>query len=663
MLINLSKLKNSRIYIIITLLTFSIYWNGINNEYSMDDNIVVENNALVEEGFKAIPKIFKSRYSEDKKQSYDYRPLVISSFAIEKQFFKSLPTSQTTAQKQKKDKLTQANISHFINVLLYAITCLLIFQILTKLFEKYNLLLPIISTLIFIVHPLHTEVIDNIKSRDELLMFLFMLLSIKYFMKYAEESKIIYLVIAPLFALLSFLTKKNGFVIAGILPVLLYYKSCNYKKILLSMSTLILIWGCYVLIKKGLLTTKSFRDLQYFENPLLFSGNLMDRITVGFYCSLFYLQMLIFPIDLSFYYGYNQIPMATWSNWQVWVSAIIFLPLGVYGIVKLYQRKIIGLGIILWLGVSLSVINVLFPIVGIVADRFTYTFSLGFCIVIAWLLFKVFKIDLDNEKVKIKLPSSFLTLVVLILVIYSGRTIARNPDWHDQMTLYSNDLEHLQESAKAHALWANTYYPILAKEIKENPNNPQNKANVEQLIYHYQEAIRIDSTYLTSINNLGSTYMNFYSDYNNTIKYCEQAVKMDDNYLEAHFNLAYSYDALGNYKKSLFHYSRVIEINPQYMRVYDAFNKVVIKGKMLKEGIELLSVSAKKVENPKNIYIDIANLYTIDNSNINQSLTFFVKAFDYDKTDKVLCNHIASLYNSLGDLEKANFYTNLCNSY
>ena len=661
MIINLSNIKTTKIYFVITILTFIIYWNGINNEYSMDDNIVVENNIIVEEGIKAIPKIFKSRYSDDKKQSYDYRPLVIASFALEKQFFKSLPPSQTKEQKLKKDKLTQANISHFINILLYAITCILIFKILVKLFEKYHVLLPLITTLIFIVHPLHTEVVDNIKSRDELLMFLFMLLSIKYFIKYADESKMKYLIIAPLFALLSFLSKKNGFAIIGILPVIMYYKAYNFKKVLLPIITLILIFGCFVLMKKGLLSGKSFRDLQYFENPLLFSGNLMDRITVGFYCSLFYFEMLIFPIDLSFYYGYNQIPMVTWADWQVWVSTVIFLPTGVYGMIKLYQRKIIGLGIILWLGVSLSVINVFFPIVGIVADRFTYTFSLGFCIVVAYLLMMIFKIDLSHSSQKLKLSSSFIVVVVLIIVIYSGRTIARNPDWHDQMTLYSNDIEHLQESAKAHALWANTYYPMLAKEIKENPNNPQNKVNVEQLIYHYREAIRIDSTYLTSINNLGSTYMNFYSDYNNTIKYCEKAVKMDDNYLEAHFNLAYSYDALGNSKKSLYHYMRVIEINPKYMRAYDAFNKVVIKSKLTQEGIDLLLEVAKKVDQPKNVYLDIANLYTIDNYNINQSLIYFVKAFEYDKTDKVLCNHIATLYNSLGDNKKANYYINLCN--
>ena len=154
----------------------------------------------------------------------------------------------------------------------------------------------------------------------------------------------------------------------------------------------------------------------------------MDRITVGLYCSWFYLKMLIFPIDLSYYYGYNQIPMATWKYWEVWVAIIIYVPLGVYGFIQFLKRKVIGLGIVLWLGLMLAVVNVLFPIVGIVADRFTYMFSLGFCIVVGFLLLKVFKVNINKEVTILELPSSFMSVVTIILFVYSGRTIARNPD-------------------------------------------------------------------------------------------------------------------------------------------------------------------------------------------------------------------------------------------
>ena len=59
--INLSKIKPNRYYIIIVLLTFIVFGNGINNEYAMDDNLVTEGVAKVEKGVFGIKEIFTTR--------------------------------------------------------------------------------------------------------------------------------------------------------------------------------------------------------------------------------------------------------------------------------------------------------------------------------------------------------------------------------------------------------------------------------------------------------------------------------------------------------------------------------------------------------------------------------------------------------------------------
>jgi tetratricopeptide (TPR) repeat protein len=659
MKINLSKIRHSRIYFFIILITFIIYGNSINNEYSMDDNLVTEGVAKVEKGLAGIKEIFTTTYATGK-QNYGYRPLVQTTFAIEKQLFKKLPASQTQKEKSRKDKLTQANISHFINVLLYALLCVVLFSFLTELFDEYNVILPLTVTLLFLVHPLHTEPVDNIKSRDELLMLLMMILSLKYYLKYSVVGNIKNLALGCLFVFLSVLSKKNAIALIGLVPVVLFFHKASYKRIAFSLLSAFAIFLCFILLKKGVLTGASSRNIKYFEAPLKFHGNFMDKITLGLYCSWFYLKMLIFPKDLSFYYGYNQIPLANWSNWQVWAGILFYIPLGIYGFKSFIKREVVGIGIAIWLGLMLGIINVFFPIVGIVADRFTFAMSLGFCIVVGFLLLKVFKVDLNKDIHNLNLPTGFLSIAAFILIVYSGRTIARNPDWHDHMTLYENDIEHLEESAKAHALLSNTYYPILSKEVSSSPGNLENRKKVDKLIFHYKEAIRIDSTYLTSINNLGSVYMNFMADYNNTIYYCEKAVKMDGNYLEAHVNLGHAYNVKGDFDKSLYHYSRAIEINPANMSIYQTFNKVANDNNKIVQSINLLKKSINKVEIPKNIYLNIANLYSLDNYNVEQSLFYFVKAFETDRSDKQLCEHIVALYNSLGKTEEAKMYFNLC---
>lgn len=656
MTINLSSIKPTKFYILFVVLTFVLYGNSINNEYALDDNIVVEGNQLVAQGIKAIPEIFKSRYVSGK-QEYEYRPMVTASFAVEKQFFSKLPEKQTKVEKKRKDKLTQANISHFINVLLYAFTSIILFKLLVILFKEYNLLLPLVVVLLFLVHPLHTEAVSNIKSRDELFVLIGIIFSLFWFIKYGETNQYIYVLYAVIAVLFAVLSKKNALVIFGLAPIILYFVKADLKKIGIMLLSIAGVFIVFLLMKKGLLTGKSSRDLMFFENPLFHQGTWIDRFTVGLYCSWFYLEMLIFPFKMSFYYGYNQIPMATFGNWQVWAALLFFIPVGIYGFIQIIKRQVLGLGILIWFGVMLGVNNMLFPIVGIVADRFTYTFSLGFCIVVAWLLFKVFKIDLNKEVVKIKLPSSFLTVLTLVLVIYSGRTIARNPVWHDYMTLYTHDIEHLTESAKAHALLANTLYPMVIKDIQQNPNSPETHKDVQTLIYHFKEAIRVDSTYSTSWNNLGSVYINYIRDYNQAINYCKKAIVYNPDYSEAHFNIAYSYSALNNFDSAYYYSKRLIEIDPNYLKIYEFLNDFLTKNNKVNEGINDLLILAQKSKKPKNIYVNIANLSSLNASgDYSKSIQYFEKAFEYDTTDKVLCNHIAKLYQTVGNTQKANEY-------
>lgn len=649
MTLDLKNFTPKKIYFFIVLLSFIIYGNSLNNEYALDDNIVVEGNKIVEKGLKAIPEIFTSRYAKDSKQEYEYRPMVTLSFAIEKQFFGKLPSSQTIKEKQRKDKLTQANVSHFINLFVYIVSCIFLYKFLCLLFKNNSLILPLIVTLLFVVHPIHTEAVSNIKSRDELFVFLGIILALIWYIRFSETNQYKYLLFGALAVFFALYSKRNAIMIIGVAPAVLYYLRANYKKIGIVLLSLVVIFIASILIKRGLLSGKATRTFMFFENPLFFQGTFKDRILVGLYCSWFYLEMLFYPIKMSCYYGYNQIPMADLSYWRVWAAILFFIPMGIYGMFKLYKRDAIGIGIVLWFGIMLGVINVFFPIVGIVADRFSYAFSLGFCIVFAVILFKLFKIDIALANANSKLSGNFLITVLVILVLYSGRTIARNYDWHDYMTLYTTDIEHTQESAKTHALIANTLYPMVITEIKNNPSSPNIQKDINRLIYHFKEATRIDSTYSSSWNNLGSVYVNYVRDYNLAITYCKKAIVYNPVYLEAHYNIAFSYSQLNNIDSAYFYCIRTIEIDPDYVKIYDLLNSIVIKNKIVERGIDDLKRIADYTQKPKNVFVGLANLYSIDaTDNYTKSIEYFEKAYYLDKSDNVLCQHLNKLYQSTG---------------
>ena len=354
--------------------------------------------------------------------------------------------------------------------------------------------------------------------------------------------------------------------------------------------------------------------------------------------------MLVFPLKMSYYYGYSAIPLVSWKMWQVWVSLLIYLPLLVYGIIAFLKRRVLGLGIILWLGIMLSVINIIQPMVGVVADRFAYSLSFGFCIVLGYILMSIFKIELKASQFNIKLPQSFVVVMSILVLVYSGRTIARNPDWHDYLHTYQTDIKNVPNSAKAHSLIGNMLYT----QVINDRANPENAKKIEDIIYHYSRAVEIDSSYLTCLNNLASSYIEMIGDYEKGIYYSSRALMFDPDYVEANFNLATAYSR-NNQPDSAFKYYLVsIEKGPDNLANYSMFNTFLMNNNKLEEGITELKRIALKSDKPKFIYTNIGNLYSNDPSKIKMSILYFEKAYKEDTSDNILKNHLNTLYQRFG---------------
>ena len=88
-MINLKTIKiEHKVSLLLFVLSFLLYGNTIKNSYAFDDNYVAvtnsehPNNPRIEKGIKGIVEIFKTHYVEIEGQSFEYRPLVLTSFAI-----------------------------------------------------------------------------------------------------------------------------------------------------------------------------------------------------------------------------------------------------------------------------------------------------------------------------------------------------------------------------------------------------------------------------------------------------------------------------------------------------------------------------------------------------------------------------------------------------
>ncbi len=200
------SLTGERYYpLIVFAFSFLLYFNSVFNDYNMDDELVTQNHRLTSKGISAIPEIFTSPYYQDKAgYQYEYRPVVLVSFAIENSFFGE-----------------RVWVSHLINVLLYALMCLLLFYVLKKLLKQYSLLFPFLIALVFVAHPVHTEVVDSIKNRDEILSLLFGLLSLDFAIRFTERKNVLHLLAMGLFFLLGILSKTTTITFVMLIPLAL----------------------------------------------------------------------------------------------------------------------------------------------------------------------------------------------------------------------------------------------------------------------------------------------------------------------------------------------------------------------------------------------------------------------------------------------------------
>ncbi|NBX80999.1 MAG: hypothetical protein EBQ94_11590 [Flavobacteriales bacterium] len=226
------------ISILVFLVGFLLYSNTINHGYVLDDSGVIKDNVNVQKGIKGIPDILKMDLWElsDVKLGY-YRPLSLITFAIEKEYFGNAP-----------------HVSHFNNVLLFAFSGMVLFWVLQLLFGKYNRWIPLLATFLFLAHPIHTEVVANIKSRDEILSFLNLFLVLFFVLKHIQTRNWLWLIPTFVFAYLGMLSKETALTGLLLVPILFYIfnKSSIPQSILKSIPIALAIFFFFVQKKMAL---------------------------------------------------------------------------------------------------------------------------------------------------------------------------------------------------------------------------------------------------------------------------------------------------------------------------------------------------------------------------------------------------------------------------
>ncbi|MFI5164427.1 MAG: tetratricopeptide repeat protein [Bacteroidia bacterium] len=532
--------------VISAVVGFCLYVNTVKHDYVLDDVGAITGNEYVMEGISGIPKILSvGMWHFDNVNLGYYRPLSMITFAVENQLFPNNP-----------------HVSHLGNVILYAMTGFFLCMLLMNLFKNFNPVFSFIVTLLFLAHPVHTEVVANIKSRDEILAFLNLIIGTFFLLLAYKNPKTNFklLVLSCVFFYLALLSKESAMTGLLIAPLAIFFTSnLTIKQSLLKtipFALMILLFQFHKFEVLGSLSGEIPKDIVNY--PYTEAG---AKLPSTFLIFLWCIKLVLLPYPLSYDYSYNQIPAGSFSSGLVLLGFLLAAALAYFSFKGLLKKSPLAFGILIFCVTLAPALAFVFLRGGILAERFLYAPSLGFAITITFLLVKFSKVQIQSREINSKSIFSemkFAAPIIILFLLYSFKTISRNPVWHDNMTLFSTDVISSPNSCQVRRHLGSEFINTGISEKDAQKKNELFNKGVEQL----QEALRINPHFGDAFFKLGVAYQTVRVNNDSAIYYYTRAIQEAPGYAISYNNLGILYEGLGKQELASYYYNKAVEINP-----------------------------------------------------------------------------------------------------
>ncbi len=534
-----------------------LYANTYNHAYVLDDGLVIGKNSYIQKGFAGIADLAIHTYTHGFQGFNDglYRPLSTITFAMEYGLVGGLNPS----------------VSHVVNMLLFGLTVLVLLLFLRALFPKLHPVVPFLMTLLFAVHPIHTEVVSNIKSRDEILALLTMLAALYFLIKNQVKPEPKLLIASLVLFALGLLSKESSVSFAAIVPLVLYYRFPKMELVGIAKKTapyLAMAAGFIALrfaVVNGMERAPDSGAKSVLANSLFADMSGAEQLASRLWLQVLYIWKTIVPLNLSHDYTFDMIPAQSLASWQFVVAILAIGGLGYVGVKGLMKRTPWALGI-WWFAITLVIVsNLLLRIGTTFAERFLYAPSIGFAIAIPLVLAFVLKLNLEGSKKSIpdflKGNAAYTGVLAVVIVLFAYKTFDRNTDWENNMTLYRADISYAQNSARANY----NLGTALMESLNQPGVNPSTTG--KEAVQYLEKAIAIYPEYWDAYNNLGLSYKGI-KNYAASIQAYNAVLQRNPDYTKAHYNLGQTYFTAKQHQNAISSLQRYLQYQPNHQMSY-----------------------------------------------------------------------------------------------
>jgi protein O-mannosyl-transferase len=547
---------------LIILITTLVYINSFKNEFVFDDHLHILENTQIRYKENTL-NFFKQPFMDI------YRPLRSIHYMIIYSISKENPIGY-----------------HLNRLLLHSLITILIYLITKALTKKTNI--PLITSLIFAVHPIHTGRVTNITASFDMLGILFMLLSLYLYMisrkegskeKHSKNKITIIYISSICTAILALLSSEEAIILP--LIIILYelcfnnYNKNNIRDIIKIILPFAIIDILYIILRFFILNIGA-RTTEYIGGNIYFTVLTMSKVIIK------YITLLVAPLNLTLYHNI-QIPTSI-LNLKVIVSIAIIATLITITIKSYKYNKIITF-IISWFFITLIPFSNILPLRIIMAERYLYLPSFAFCLLIGILINQIYNLKQINRS---KLMAIILSII--LIASFSIVTIKRNTDWKDDMTLWKKTVNTSPLSSEAHDNLGFSYERAgdidkaineFKKSVELNPSNYKaytnlgtsyaQKENLELATVYLEKAIGIEP-YYKAYNYLGLVYAR-QGRFNESIVSFKNAIKLNPDFDEAYYNLGIIYEYTEQYNLAKEEFKKAYALNPKdstYIRKLDS---------------------------------------------------------------------------------------------
>jgi tetratricopeptide (TPR) repeat protein len=318
---------------------------------------------------------------------------------------------------------------HLVNAFLHSANVVLAFALALRVLQKP--LPAFLAAALWAVHPINAETVANIAGRADLLATMALLASLLLYIRISSPARTSWFAVAALFAaaLLGVFSKETGAVLIGVMAlwdIAFARKSRWTPARVAAYGVAAASLAIYWLARARVFASVPWPEEIFVVNPLRGAGFWTARLTAVKIIA-YDLWLMVCPVRLASDRQYNEIPLFHAGDLYGWLGLAVVTALLAVVLARARRDPVIFWATGFLAIALLPASNLVILIGSIMAERFLYLPSLGFAIAMAALLFR-----LESKRAA---PA----ILGIAILLFAGRTLARNPVWNDDVTLAAAD--------------------------------------------------------------------------------------------------------------------------------------------------------------------------------------------------------------------------------